>query len=180
MITYLCCVQTSWFQCVLNFSRMTSDVDFYHLLDYLRIGAGHCQVNPRPKERVWSNCAPTPARYLWILRFNFFIVFTCRPAPQLSNLFLRAEQRFVPAVPASLALPSLLGPSSFEVVIHPEKNNGLDYDLFSCIKDFRSRGRKSGLLTKHGIADKSLAWRLALRDADDFRSRLVISQNAQE
>ena len=117
---------------------MTSDVDFYHLLDYLRIGAGHCQVNPRPKERVWSNCAPTPARYLWILRFNFFIVFTCRPAPQLSNLFLRAEQRFVPAVPASLALPSLLGPSSFEVFIHPEKNNGLGYDFCYCIKDIRS------------------------------------------
>ena len=61
-----------------------------------------------------------------------------------------------------------------------KKNNGLDYDLFSCIKDFRSRGRKSGLLTKHGIADKSLAWHLALRDADDIRSRLVISQNAEE
>ena len=151
-----------------------------HLLDYLRIGAGHCQVHPRPKERVRSNRAPTPGKYLLILRFGFFTVFTCRPAPQLSNLFLRAEQRFVPAVLASLALPSLLGPSSFEVFIHPEKNNGLDYDLFPCIEDFHSRGRKSGLLTKHGIADKSLAWRLALRDADDFRSRLVISQNDEE
>ena len=52
--------------------------------------------------------------------------------------------------------------------------------IFSCIKNFRFWGRKSGLLTKHGIADKSLAWRSGLRDADDIRSRLVISQNAQE
>ena len=112
----------------------------------------------------------------FLLRFNFFIVFTCRPAPQLSNLFLRAEQRFVPAAPASLALPSLLGPSSFEDFCSLWKKQR----FFPCIKYFRSQGRKSGLLRKHGIADKSLAWRLALRDADDIGSRLVIPQNAEE
>ena len=52
---------------------LTSDGAFDHLLDYLRIGAGHCQVNPRPKERLCSNCAPTPAKYLSILRFGSFL-----------------------------------------------------------------------------------------------------------
>ena len=70
----------------------------------------------------------------------FFIVFTCRPAPQLSNLFLRAEQRFVPAAPASLALPSLLGPSSFEVFIHPEKKQWTT--IFSMHKKFPLSGKK--------------------------------------